>query len=75
MDIIKELWHQKISRYCAFLGMMGGLATFLGPNKLIFVKILMGITVGCMILGEKLPAALKDYLQWSKEKFKNGSKQ
>ena len=73
MDILKELLSQRISRYCFFLGMMGGLATFFGPNRLSYIKILIGITIGCMILGEKLPAAMKDFLRWTKEKIKSRS--
>lgn len=61
MNNLKELLSHRILRYCVFLGLMGGLATIFGPNKLSYIKMLMGVTIGCMILGEKLPNALKDY--------------
>ena len=73
MDILKELLSQRISRYCFFLGMMGGLATFFGPNRLSYIKTLIGVTIGCMILGKKFPKALKDYFRWANEITKSNS--
>lgn len=67
MDIITELLSQRISRYCFFLAMMGGLATLFGPNRLSYIKILIGVTFGCMILGKRFPKALKDYFRWANE--------
>ena len=63
MDILKELLSQRMSRYCAFLGIMGGLATFFGPNRISYIKILIGVTFGCMILGKRFPKTLKDYFR------------
>ena len=69
METLKELLSQRIWRYCFFLGMMGGFATFIGSNRLFYVKCLIGVIIGCIILGKKLPKALKDYFRWTNEKY------
>lgn len=43
----------------AFMSMVGLLAAFIGPNYGIEIKILIGMTIGAMILGPRFPRALK----------------
>lgn len=43
----------------AFMSMVGLLAAFIGPNHGVEIKILIGMTVGAMILGPRLPRALQ----------------
>ena len=74
MGILKSSVNTKILKYCLFLGMLGGIATLIGPNRHNYIKILIGITVGCMILGEKLSNAIKAYLKTVKESFNNRTK-
>lgn len=42
----------------AFMSMVGLLAAFIGPNHGVEIKILIGMTIGAMILGRKFPEAL-----------------
>lgn len=48
----------------AFMSMVGLLAAFIGPNYGVEIKILIGMTVGAMILGPRLPRALRR-LYWA----------
>ena len=43
----------------AFMSMVGLLAAFIGPNHGVEIKILIGMTVGAMILGPRFPRALQ----------------
>lgn len=43
----------------AFMSMVGLLAAFIGPNYGVEIKILIGMTIGAMILGPRLPRALQ----------------
>jgi hypothetical protein len=54
-------------RYGAFLGFCGGIASFVGPDHGGLLKALMGIVIGAVILGERLPRAIFEYYQWVKE--------
>lgn len=42
----------------AFMSMVGLLAAFIGPNHGVEIKILIGMTVGAMILGRRFPDAI-----------------
>lgn len=42
----------------AFMSMVGLVAAFIGPNHGVEIKILIGMTIGAMILGRKFPEAL-----------------
>ena len=72
MENLKKLWSQKIYIYLFFLGMMGRLAVYVGPDRLPYIKILMGVTIGCMILGEKLPKAFKEHFNSIMGKIEKG---
>ncbi|MDE6695373.1 MAG: hypothetical protein K2K25_00675 [Muribaculaceae bacterium] len=42
----------------AFMSMVGLVAAFIGPNHGVEIKILIGMTIGAMILGPRLPKSL-----------------
>ena len=42
----------------AFMSMVGLLAAFIGPTHGVEIKILIGMTVGAMILGPRFPRAI-----------------
>lgn len=42
----------------AFMSMVGLVAAFIGPNHGVELKILIGMTVGAMILGRRFPDAI-----------------
>lgn len=42
----------------AFMSMVGLLAAFIGPDHGVEIKILIGMTIGAMILGRRFPEAL-----------------
>lgn len=43
----------------AFMSMVGLLAAFIGPNHGVEIKILIGMTIGAMILGPRFPKSLR----------------
>ena len=43
----------------AFMSMVGLVAAFIGPDHGVEIKILIGMTIGAMILGPRFPRALK----------------
>lgn len=45
--------------YALFMGILGGIASFIGPPRHGLIKAMIGVTVGAMLLGNKLPAALE----------------
>lgn len=57
----------RLMKYGAFLGIIGGIALFVGPNHSCLIKALIGIIVGCALLGNRLPKAIKKALSASKE--------
>lgn len=46
--------------YAIFMGILGGIASFIGPPHHGLIKAGIGIVVGAMLLGNKLPSALKE---------------
>ena len=53
----------KLMKYSAFIGIIGGIASFVGPNHHGLIKAMIGIVIGCMLLGNRLPKALKEMLE------------
>ena len=47
--------------YAMFMGILGGIASFIGPPRHGLIKAGIGIVVGAMRLGNKLPSALKEF--------------
>lgn len=50
----------KLMKYGAFIGIIGGLASFVGPPHNGLIKAMIGVVIGCMLLGKRLPIALKE---------------
>ena len=42
------------------MGVLGGIASFIGPPHHGLIKVGIGIVVGAMLLGNRLPLALKE---------------
>ena len=49
------------------MGVLGGIASFIGPPHHGLIKAGIGIVVGAMLLGNRLPSALKDLLKITDE--------
>lgn len=50
----------KLIKYGAFIGCIGGLASFVGPPAHGLIKAMIGVVIGCILLGIRLPVALKE---------------
>ncbi len=50
----------KLMKYGAFIGSIGGITSFVGPPQHGLIKAMIGIVIGCMLLGKRLPIALKE---------------
>lgn len=50
----------RLTKYAVFMGILGGIASFIGPSHHGLIKAGMGVVVGAMLLGNKLPTALKE---------------
>ena len=46
-------------KYAVFMGVIGGIATFVGPPHSVLIKAGIGVVIGAMLLGNRLPIALK----------------
>lgn len=54
-------------KYAMLMGVLGGIASFIGPPHHGLIKAGIGIVVGAMLLGNRLPSALKDLLKITDE--------
>ena len=50
----------RLMKYAMLMGLLGGIASFIGPPHHGLIKAGIGIVVGAMLLGNKLPSALKE---------------
>ena len=50
----------RLMKYAMLIGVLGGIASFIGPPHHGLIKAGIGIVVGAMLLGNKLPLALKE---------------
>lgn len=50
----------RLMKYAMFMGILGGIASFIGPPRHGLLKAGMGVVVGAMLLGNKLPSALNE---------------
>lgn len=57
----------KLMKYGAFIGIIGGIASFVGPNHHGLIKTMIGVVIGCALLGKRLPLALKQSFNASQE--------
>ena len=47
-------------KYAMLMGLLGGIASFIGPPHHGLIKAGIGIVVGAMLLGNRLPLAMKE---------------
>lgn len=50
----------RLMKYAMLMGVLGGIASFIGPPHHGLIKAGIGIVVGAMLLGNKLPSTLKE---------------
>lgn len=50
----------RLMKYAMLMGVLGGIASFIGSSHHGLIKAGIGIVVGAMLLGNKLPSALKE---------------
>ena len=48
-------------KYAMLMGTLGGIASFIGAPHHGLIKAGIGIVVGAMLLGNRLPSALKEF--------------
>lgn len=51
----------RLMKYAMLMGVLGGIASFIGPSHHGLIKAGIGIVVGAMLLGNKLPSVLKEF--------------
>ena len=75
IDLLKIYWKLRLFHYGLFIGMMGTLASFLGPDRNNWIKLAIGITIGCLLSGKGFINALKELLSGRKNmvKMKNNN--
>lgn len=59
--------YPRLMRYAMLMGILGGIASFIGPPHHGLIKAWIGVTVGAMLLGNKLPDALKELFKITDE--------
>lgn len=52
----------RLMKYAMLMGVLGGIASFIGPPRHGLIKAGIGAVIGAMLLGNKLPDALKELL-------------
>lgn len=57
----------RLMKYAMFMGILGGIASFIGPPHHGLIKAALGVVVGAMILGSRLPTALKELCEITDE--------
>lgn len=57
----------RLMKYAMLMGVLGGIASFIGPPRHGLVKAGIGIVVGVMLLGNKLPNSLKELFKITDE--------
>ena len=50
----------RLMKYAMLMGVLGGIASFIGPPRHGLIKAGIGIVVGAMLLGNRLPLAMKE---------------
>ena len=56
----------KLMKYGAFIGFIGGITSFVGSPHNGLIKAMIGVIIGCMLLGKRLPVALKEMYEANK---------
>ena len=71
IDLLKIYWKLRLFHYGAFIGVAGTIASFIGPDRNHWIKLLIGITIGCIILGNRFINAWKALFKWTEDYFKD----
>lgn len=53
----------RLMKHAAFMGIIGGIASFVGPPHSGLIKAYIGVVIGAILLGSRLPLAFKEL--WS----------
>lgn len=61
----------RLMKYAFFIGIVGGITSFIGSAHHGLIKAMIGCVVGCMLLGQKLPKALKELFEANSEMIDN----
>ena len=72
-ELLKIYWKLRLVHYGFFLGFMGGLANLIGPDRNPEIKLAIGITIGCILLGDRLINAVKSLLDCTDKNFNEKS--
>ena len=67
IDLLKIYWKLRLVHYGLFLSITGGLATFIGPDRHHWIKLAIGVIIGCMLSGKGFINALKELFKWAEE--------
>lgn len=59
----------RLMKYAALMGVIGGIASFVGPPHHGLIKAYIGVTIGAMLLGRRLPMALKGLWDITKKNY------
>lgn len=59
MKLLAKIY-PRLMGYAMFMGILGGIASFIGAPHHGLIKALIGVLVGAMLLGNKLPTALQE---------------
>lgn len=65
----------RLMKYAAFMGIVGGIASFIGPPHNGLIKAYIGVTIGAMLLGKRLPDTLKEFLRANDDFIDNTSRE
>lgn len=52
--------YSRLLGYAMFMGILGGIASFVGSPHHGLIKTWIGVTAGAMLLGNRLPTALQE---------------
>lgn len=59
--------YPRLMRYAMFMGILGGIASFIGAPYHGLIKALIGVVVGAILLGHKLSDALNELFNITSE--------
>ena len=70
IKLLKIYLKFRLANYGFFLG-LSGLATLVGPDRNYCIKLAIGVTIGCILLGDRLINGLKSLLLWTDNYFED----
>ncbi len=57
----------KLMKYGVFIGIIGGLTSFIGPAHGGLIKAMIGVVIGCILLGDRFLNVLKEIAEVNQE--------